>query len=53
MEEKARGKEKLDEELKIRQKAELLAAKEYQEKLYKEKIEEERHMEDEFKVKMA
>jgi len=53
MEEKARAKEKLDEENRLRQKAELQAAKEYQERIHREKLEEERRMEDEFKIKMA
>ena len=53
MEEKAREAERQAAELKIRQKEELQAAKEYQMKLKAERLEEERKMEEEFKIKMA
>ena len=53
MEEKARDAERQAADLKLRQKEELQAAKEYQMKLKAERLAEERKMEEEFKIKMA
>jgi hypothetical protein len=49
----AREKEQEEAERKVRQKAELNAAKEYQVKVKLERLDEEKRMEDEFKEKMA
>jgi hypothetical protein len=52
-EEKARQQERDDYHKRMRQKAELQAAKDYQLKLKAERLAEEKRMEDEFKIKMA
>ena len=52
-EEKARANERAEYQKRQNQKAELQAAKDYQLKLKAERLQEEKRMEDEFKIKMA
>jgi hypothetical protein len=53
MEERARAQERAEAEKRLRQKEELIAAKDYQMKLKAERLAEEKRMEEEFKIKMA